>query len=43
VDKKLARPFRPYYTPQCPAQYFIEGHPDMLDKVQIGDCLELAQ
>jgi len=43
VDKVLAHPFRPYYTPQCPAQYFIEGHPDMLDKVQIGDCLELAQ
>jgi uncharacterized membrane protein (UPF0127 family) len=43
VDKKLALPFRPYYAPQRPAQYFIEGHPRILDKVQIGDCLELEQ
>lgn len=43
VDKKLARPFRPYYAPQRPAQYFIEGHPSLLDRVQIGDRLELAR
>jgi uncharacterized membrane protein (UPF0127 family) len=43
VDKILARPFRPYYAPQHPAQYFIEGHPNILDKVQIGDRLELGQ
>jgi uncharacterized membrane protein (UPF0127 family) len=41
VDKVLARPFRPYYAPQRPAQYFIEGHPNILDKVRIGDQLEL--
>ena len=41
VDKKLARPFRPYYAPQRPAQYFVEGHPSILDKVSIGDRLEL--
>ena len=43
VDKKLARPFCPYYAPQRPAQYFVEGHPSILDKVRIGDCLELEQ
>ena len=43
VDKVLARPFRPYYAPQRPAQYFVEGHPNILDKVQIGDRLELEQ
>jgi hypothetical protein len=43
VDKKLARPFRPYYAPQRPAQYYVEGHPNILDKVQIGDRLELGQ
>lgn len=36
VDKKLARPFRPYYAPQRPAQYFLECHPHALDKVEIG-------
>ena len=41
VDKKLARPFRPYYAPRHPAQYFVEGHPNILDKVSIGDYLEL--
>ncbi len=43
VDKKLARPFRPYYAPQRPARYVIEGHPSLLDRVQIGDRLELAR
>jgi hypothetical protein len=33
----------PYYAPQRPAQYFVEGHPNILDKVQIGDRLELEQ
>jgi hypothetical protein len=43
VDKVLARPFRPYYAPQHPAQYFVECHPSVIDKVQIGDRLELEQ
>jgi uncharacterized membrane protein (UPF0127 family) len=43
VDKKLAHPFRPYYAPQRPAQYFVEGHPSILDKVQIGDRLALER
>ncbi len=43
VGKKLAHPFRPYYAPQRPAQYYVEGHPNILDKVQIGDRLELER
>ena len=41
VDKVLAQPFRPYYAPRQPAQYYIEGHPDLLEKVQMGDILEI--
>ena len=39
VDKTLARPWRPYYAPSRPAQYFVECHPDALGKVEIGDRL----
>jgi len=40
VDKRLARPFRLYYAPQRPAQHFLEGHPSLLERVQIGDQLD---
>ncbi|MBN1657663.1 MAG: DUF192 domain-containing protein [Anaerolineae bacterium] len=40
VDKVLAKPFRPYYAPAGPAQYFVEGHPSLLDRVNVGDVLE---
>jgi uncharacterized membrane protein (UPF0127 family) len=42
VDKALARPFRPYYAPCRPAQYYVEGHPSLLGRVEIGDQLEFA-
>jgi uncharacterized membrane protein (UPF0127 family) len=42
VDKVLARPFRPYYAPSRPAQYYVEGHPGLLDRVNVGDQLEFA-
>lgn len=42
VDKVLARPFRPYYAPKSPAQYFVEGHPSLLERVRVGDRLEFA-
>jgi uncharacterized membrane protein (UPF0127 family) len=42
VDQVLARPFRPYYAPQQPAQYYVEGHPALLEKVQVGDVLEIS-
>ncbi len=40
VDKVLARPFFPYYAPRQPAQYYLECHPTVLQRVQIGDRLE---
>jgi uncharacterized membrane protein (UPF0127 family) len=40
VDKKLARPFRPFYAPGGPAQYYVEGHPSILDRVSEGDRID---
>jgi uncharacterized membrane protein (UPF0127 family) len=40
VDKALGQPFRPYYAPQSPARYFVEGHPSLLSAVHVGDQLE---
>jgi uncharacterized membrane protein (UPF0127 family) len=42
VDKSLARPFRPYYAPCRPAQYYVEGHPSLLAQVSAGDQLEFT-
>lgn len=39
VDKRVARPFGLYYAPQKPARYFVECHPKVLARVQIGDQL----
>lgn len=36
VDKVLALPWRLSYAPKAPAQYVIEGHPDILAQVEIG-------
>lgn len=43
VDKKLAKPWRPAYAPNKPAQYFIEANPSILDRVQIGDVLRFDE
>lgn len=40
VDKVLAKPFFPLYAPSRPAQYYLECHPTVLEKVTIGDQLE---
>ena len=42
VDKKLARPFRPYYAPRHPAKYYIEGPPSLLERVSVGDRLKFT-
>ena len=39
VDLCLAKPFRPYYAPRRAAQTLIEGTPDLLDRVRVGDRL----
>lgn len=43
VDRKLARPWRPYYAPSQPAQYLIEAHPPILKRVEIGDRLDFSE
>jgi uncharacterized membrane protein (UPF0127 family) len=40
VDKVVAQPFRPYYAPSSPAQYYVEGHPAILKHVHLGDLLD---
>jgi uncharacterized membrane protein (UPF0127 family) len=42
VDKAVARPFRPYYASRSPAQYYIEGHPGLFDRVSVGDQIEFS-
>jgi uncharacterized membrane protein (UPF0127 family) len=37
VDSVLARPFRPYYAPSAPAQYFLEGPLFLLDSIKKGE------
>jgi len=43
VDKRKALPFRLCYVPARPARYFIEGHPSLLEKVEIGDEVDFAE
>jgi uncharacterized membrane protein (UPF0127 family) len=42
VDKALARPWRPYYAPGSPAQYYVEGPVSLLDRVSTGDQLDFT-
>lgn len=39
VDKVLAKPWRLAYAPRRAAQYVIEAHPSLLERVQIGEKL----
>jgi uncharacterized membrane protein (UPF0127 family) len=43
VDKKLAKPWRPYYAPSKPAQYYLEASIKILDCVDIGDELRFDE
>ena len=43
VDKKLAKPWRPYYAPIKPAQFYIEASPAILNHVTIGDILRFDE
>lgn len=40
VDLVIAKPWRLSYSPQAPARYVIEMHPDQLGSIQIGDQIE---
>jgi len=37
VDTKLAKSWKPMYTPEFPAKYILEIHPHRLPEFQIGD------
>ena len=39
VDAQRAEPFRPYYAPQAPAQYYLEARLEVLAWVEIGERL----
>ena len=39
VDVRLARPFAPIYVPGARAQYVLEGPPQIMDQVSVGDKL----
>lgn len=43
VDKKLAKPWRPSYASQAPAQYYIEANPSILNRVEVGDILQFDE
>ncbi len=42
VGTVLAKPWRLSYVPPKPARYVIEGHPAILDKVQVGDHIQFT-
>lgn len=37
IDRTLARPFHLMYVPEQPARYILEGHPSLLEQIQVGD------
>jgi uncharacterized membrane protein (UPF0127 family) len=43
VDQALARPFRPYYASRAPAQYLIEGAPELLAHAERGDVFAFEE
>ncbi len=43
VDSVVAQPWRLSYTPQAPARYVIEGHPQIIDHVAIGDYVRFIE
>jgi uncharacterized membrane protein (UPF0127 family) len=43
VDTRLARSFRPLYVPRAAARDVLEGPPDLLDKVSVGDELRFEE
>ena len=40
VDTAVAKKWRLSYVPKAPARYVIEGHPSIIDAVQVGDHIE---
>ncbi len=43
VDKKLAKSWHLSYSPKEPAQFVVESHPIILDKIKIGDHIAFIE
>lgn len=43
VDSVIAKPWRLSYTPQAPARYVVEGHPQLTNRVAVGDHLRFIE
>ncbi|NDJ62138.1 MAG: hypothetical protein GYB67_13505 [Chloroflexi bacterium] len=43
VDMQLAKPWRPAYAPQAPAQYYVEANPTILERLAVGDRLRFDE
>jgi uncharacterized membrane protein (UPF0127 family) len=43
VDTVVAKPWRLSYMPQEPAQYIVEGHPNRLKHVRVGDTIQFLE
>ncbi len=43
VGKRRALPWRPFYAPPFPAAAFLEGHVSLLEKVQVGDIIDITR
>jgi uncharacterized membrane protein (UPF0127 family) len=42
VDLTIADPWK-IYAPNAPAQYVLEGKPEIIDQVRVGDILEFSE
>lgn len=43
VDTAVAKKWHPSYVPQAPARYVIEGHPSIIEQVNVGDHIEFRE
>jgi uncharacterized membrane protein (UPF0127 family) len=43
VDRRLVRPFSPLVVPKRAASCYIEGVPELLDSVRLGDRIALQE
>jgi len=43
VDLQLAKSWRPLYTPEKPAKYVLEIHPNRLEDFILGDILDFEE
>jgi len=42
VGTVVAQPWRPSYVPPAPARYVIEGQPDLVNRVKVGDHIQFV-